>query len=88
MIKVRTAVLSLQKIKAYIYQMNQGILKTTLQENWRKWSEDKQNRLICLAGHLAKGIEEADLEEDDKEALARALGESREQVIPKKKKRK
>lgn len=88
MIKVRTAILSLQKIKAYIYQLNQGILKTTAQDDWRKWSEAKQNRLICLAGHLAKGIEEADLEEDDKEALVRALGEPREQVIPKKKKRK
>lgn len=88
MIKIRTAVLSLQKIKAYIYQLNQGILKTTNPQNWRRWSETKQDRLICLAGHIAKGIEEADLEEEDKEALAKAIGEPREQVIPKKRKRK
>lgn len=88
MIKLRTAILSLRKIKGYIYLIDHVVLKNTSLNNWKRWSESKQDKLISLAGHLAKGIEEAELDEEDIDALAKSLEEPREQIAPVKKERK
>ena len=66
-------------------------MKTTNINEWQRWSEHKQDQLISLAGHLAKGMEEAELTEEDCYALAKSMGEPIEninQVVEKKRKKK
>ena len=79
-IKLRTAIMAYKKIKSFIFNIEQGLMKTTNITEWQRWSEHKQEQLICLAGHLAKGIEEAKLEKEDIEALAKSLEEPVENI--------
>ena len=88
MIKLRTAILSHKKIHGYMYLINNTLLKTTDINNWMKWSETRQDKLISIAGHLAKGIEEAELTIEDWEALAKSMDEPVENINPVKNKRK
>lgn len=90
-IKLRTAIMSYKKLKGFIFNIDQGLMKTTHLTEWQKWSEHKQDQLISLAGHLAKGIEEAELTDEDWSALAKSMGEPIEninQVVEKKRKKK
>ena len=88
LIKLRTSIMSYKKIKGFIFNINQGLMKTTNIQEWRRWSKHKQDQLISLAGHLAKGIEEAELELEDWESLAKALKEPVENINPKVEKKK
>ena len=57
-------------------------MKTTHLTEWQKWSEHKQDQLISLAGHLAKGIEEAELTDEEWSALAKSMEEPIENINP------
>ena len=81
-IKLRTAIMSYQKIKGFIFNIEQGLMRTTHINEWQRWSEHKQDQLISLAGHLAKGIEEAMLTDDDWNALAKSMEEPIENINP------
>ena len=81
-IKLRTAIMSYQKIKGFIFNIEQGLMKTTHINEWQRWSEHKQDQLISLAGHLAKGIEEAMLTDEDWNALAKSMEEPIENINP------
>lgn len=81
-IKLRTAVMSYKKIKGFIFNIEQGLMKTTHITEWQRWSEHKQDQLISLAGHLAKGVEEAELTEEDWNALAKSMEEPIENINP------
>lgn len=81
-IKLRTAIMSYQKIKGFIFNIEQGLMRTTHINEWQRWSEHKQDQLISLAGHLAKGIEEAILTDDDWNALAKSMEEPIENINP------
>lgn len=81
-IKLRTAIMSYKKIKGFIFNIEQGLMKTTNLTEWQKWSEHKQDQLISLAGHLAKGMEEAELTEEDWEALSKYMEEPIENINP------
>ena len=81
-VKLRTSIISYKKIKEYIYNIEQGLMKTTDLNEWQRWSKHKQERLIIIAGHLAKGIEEAELEAEDWAALAKSLEEPVENINP------
>lgn len=81
-IKLRTAIMAYKKIKSFIFNIEQGLMKTTNINEWQRWSEHKQDQLISLAGHLAKGIEEADLTEEDWNALAKSMEEPIENINP------
>ena len=81
-IKLRTAIMSYQKIKGFIFNIEQGLMRTTHINEWQRWSEHKQDQLISLAGHLAKGIEEAMLTDDDWNALAKSMEEPIENIKP------
>lgn len=83
-IKLRTAIMAYKRIKGYIYNLEQGLMKTTSLNDWQRWSEHKQEQLIIMAGHLAKGIDEAELEAEDWAALAKALEEPLENIDPSK----
>lgn len=90
-IKLRTAIMAYKKIKSFIFNIEQGLMKTTKITEWQRWSEHKQDQLISIAGHLAKGVEEADLTEEDWNALAKSMEEPIEninQVVEKKRKKK
>lgn len=90
-IKLRTAIMAYKKIKGFIFNIEQGLMKTTNITEWQRWSEHKQDQLISLAGHLAKGVEEAELTEDDWNALAKSIEEPIENintVVEKKRKKK
>lgn len=88
MIKIRTAILSFKKIHGYMYLINNTLLKTTDINNWNRWSESRQDKLISIAGHLAKGIEEAELTSEDWYALAKSIEEPVENIKPVENKRK
>ena len=81
-IKLRTAIMAYKKIKGFIFNIEQGLMKTTNITEWQRWSEHKQDQLISLAGHLAKGVEEAELTEDDWNALAKSIEEPIENINP------
>lgn len=81
-IKLRTAIMSYQKIKGFIFNIEQGLMRTTHINEWQRWSEHKQDQLISLAGHLAKGIEEAMLTDEDWNALAKSMEEPIENINP------
>lgn len=81
-IKLRTAIMAYQKIKGFIFNIEQGLMRTTHINEWQRWSEHKQDQLISLAGHLAKGIEEAMLTDDDWNALAKSMEEPIENINP------
>lgn len=81
-IKLRTAIMAYQKIKSFIFNIEQGLMRTTHINEWQRWSEHKQDQLISLAGHLAKGIEEAMLTDEDWNALAKSMEEPIENINP------
>lgn len=81
-IKLRTAIMAYKKIKSFIFNIEQGLMKTTNITEWQRWSEHKQDQLISIAGHLAKGVEEADLTEEDWNALAKSMEEPIENINP------
>ena len=81
-IKLRTAIMAYKKIKSFIFNIEQGLMKTTHITEWQRWSEHKQDQLISLAGHLAKGVEEAELTEEDWKALAKSMEEQIENINP------
>lgn len=81
-IKLRTSIMAYQKIKGFIFNIEQGLMRTTHINEWQRWSEHKQDQLISLAGHLAKGIEEAMLTDDDWNALAKSMEEPIENINP------
>lgn len=81
-IKLRTAIMSYQKIKGFIFNIEQGLMRTTHINEWQRWSEHKQDQLISLTGHLAKGIEEAMLTDEDWNALAKSMEEPIENINP------
>ena len=57
-------------------------MKNTHLTEWKKWSEHKQDQLISLAGHLAKGMEEAELTDEEWLALAKSMEEPIENINP------
>lgn len=81
-IKLRTAIMSYRKIKNFIFNIEQGLMKNTNLTEWKKWSEHKQDQLISLAGHLAKGMEEAELTDEEWLALAKSIEEPIENINP------
>ena len=81
-IKLRTAIMSYRKIKNFIFNIEQGLMKNTHLTEWKKWSEHKQDQLISLAGHLAKGMEEAELTDEEWLALAKSMEEPIENINP------
>ena len=81
-IKLRTAIMSYRKIKNFIFNIEQGLMKNTHLTEWKKWSEHKQDQLISLAGHLAKGMEEAELTDGEWLALAKSMEEPIENINP------
>ena len=81
-IKLRTAIMSYRKIKSFIFNIEQGLLKNTHLTEWKKWSEHKQDQLISLAGHLAKGMEEAELTDEEWLALSKSMEEPIENINP------
>lgn len=81
-IKLRTAIMSYRKIKNFIFNIEQGLMKNTHITEWKKWSEHKQDQLISLAGHLAKGMEEAELTDEEWLALAKSMEEPIENINP------
>ena len=81
-IKLRTAIMSYRKIKNFIFNIEQGLMKNTHLTEWKKWSEHKQDQLISLAGHLAKGMEEAELTDEEWLALAKSIEEPIENINP------
>ena len=81
-IKLRTSIMAYKKIKSFIFNIEQGLMKTTPLNKWQKWSEHRQNQLISLAGHLAKGIEEAELTDEEWSALAKSMEEPIENINP------
>lgn len=81
-IKLRTSILAYKKIKGFIFNIEQGLMKNTSLNKWQKWSEHRQNQLISLAGHLAKGIEEAELTDEEWSALAKSMEEPIENINP------
>lgn len=81
-IKLRTAIMSYRKIKSFIFNIEQGLMKNTHLTEWKKWSEHKQDQLISLAGHLAKGMEEAELTDEEWLALAKSMEEPIENINP------
>ena len=81
-IKLRTAIMSYRKIKNFIFNIEQGLMKNTHITEWKKWSEHKQDQLISLAGHLAKGMEEAELTYEEWLALAKSMEEPIENINP------
>lgn len=83
-IKLRTSIMAYKKIKGFIFNIEQGLMKTTHINDWQRWSEHKQEQLISLAGHLAKGVEEAELDHEDWEALAKSMEEQIENINPSK----
>lgn len=90
-IKLRTAIMAYKKIKCFMFNIEQSLMKTTNINEWQRWSEHKQDQLISLAGHLAKGMEEAELTEEDCYALAKSMEEPIENinlVVEKKRKKK
>lgn len=85
-IKLRTAIMSYKKLKSFISNIEQGLMKTTPITEWQRWSGHKQDQLISLAGHLAKGMEEAELTDEDWSALAKSMEEPIENINPVEKK--
>ena len=81
-IKLRTAIMSYRKIKNFIFNIEQGLMKNTHLTEWKKWSEHKQDQLISLAGHLAKGMEEAELTDEEWLALSKYMEEPIENINP------
>ena len=81
-IKLRTAIMSYRKIKNFIFNIEQGLMKNTHLTEWKKWSEHKQDQLISLAGHLAKGMEEAELTDEEWLSLAKSMEEPIENINP------
>ena len=81
-IKLRTAIMSYRKIKNFIFNIEQGLMKNTHLTEWKKWSEHKQDQLISIAGHLAKGMEEAELTDEEWLALAKSMEEPIENINP------
>ena len=81
-IKLRTAIMSYRKIKNFIFNIEQGLMKNTHLTEWKKWSEHKQDQLISLAAHLAKGMEEAELTDEEWLALAKSMEEPIENINP------
>ena len=81
-IKLRTAIMSYRKIKNFIFNIEQGLMKNTHLTEWKKWSEHKQDQLISLAGHLAKGMKEAELTDEEWLALAKSIEEPIENINP------
>lgn len=81
-IKLRTSIMAYKKIKSFIFNIEQGLMKTTPLNKWQKWSEHRQNQLISLAGYLAKGIEEAELTDEEWLALAKSMDEPIENINP------
>ena len=79
-IKLRTAIMSYRKIKNFIFNIEQGLMKNTHLTEWKKWSEHKQDQLISLAGHLAKGMEEAELTDEEWLALSKSMEEPIENI--------
>ena len=66
----------------FIFNIEQGLMKNTHLTEWKKWSEHKQDQLISLAGHLAKGMEEAELTDEEWLALAKSMEEPIENINP------
>ncbi len=83
-IKLRTSIMAYKKIKVFISNIERKLINNTNINDWQRWSEHKQEQLISLAGHLAKGIEEAELDQEDWEALAKSMEEPVENIAPSK----
>lgn len=81
-IKLRTAIMAYKKIKNFIFNIEQGLMKTTHINDWQRWSKHKQEQIISLAGHLAKGMEEAELTDGEWSALAKSMEEPIENINP------
>lgn len=73
LLKRRKAVLSRRLIQGYIINLQNGLLKNTELKSWERWSNSTQDKLISMAGRMAKGLEDMELDKDEEKALKKEI---------------